>query len=286
MSLKIGGEPRIGLGRDVDGGQCAAVAPHLEPVLDDGERHVGLGQDFGRRAQQVAAHSHQVDLAAAGRGRHGISRRLDTVGQDAIRGAVQPSDASNHQTVGPDALDVGPHGEKTPGEIGDLGLARGVLQHRLAIGERRRHQKIFGRPDRHRGEANDGAGEAGRGGGVDIASTELDARAKLGQALQMQIDRPRADGTAARHRDPGFPAAGQQRSQHEHRGPHLAHQVIRRGRASNFLCPQRQRGARPIAGGIAVEAAHTDAELIEQMGQRRDIGEIGHVVENQPLAGQ
>ena len=44
----------------------------------------------------------------------------------------------------------------------------------------------------------------------------------------MKVDGANADGAAARQRDSRLPEARHQRSQHQHRGPHLLDQFIRR----------------------------------------------------------
>ena len=48
------------------------------------------------------------------------------------------------------------------GEIGDLRLARGVLDQALAAGEHRRHQGVVGGADRDLGEFDAVAGQAPR----------------------------------------------------------------------------------------------------------------------------
>jgi hypothetical protein len=50
------------------------------------------------------------------------------------------------------ALDLRAHGVQAVGEIDDFRLARRVLDHRVALGERRRHQHHMGCADRDFGE--------------------------------------------------------------------------------------------------------------------------------------
>src|SRR3546814_1487620 len=64
--------------------------------------------------------------------------------------------------------------------------------------------------------------------GVDVALLQADFGAKLLEAVQVEVDRARADGAAARQRHLGLADARHQRPQHQHRGAHLAHQVVRR----------------------------------------------------------
>ena len=62
--------------------------------------------------------------------------------------------------------------------------------------------------------------------GDDIAIFQRDGGAQRFQRLQVQIDRPGADGAAAGERDLGLAMAGQQRRQHLEAGAHFAHHVV------------------------------------------------------------
>jgi macrolide-specific efflux system membrane fusion protein len=62
---------------------------------------------------------------------------------------------------------------------------------------------------------------------VDVAAFERDIRAEGGQSLQVQVDRSRAPGAAARQRDERLALEGQQRAQHVDARAHLAHQIVR-----------------------------------------------------------
>jgi hypothetical protein len=99
------------------------------------------------------------------------------------------------------------------GQIDDLGLPRGVFQHRCALGQvaaisafsvaptdtmRKLDLAPAGRPE-------PGHGHSRRAG---------PARAHRLQRLQMQVDRARADGTAAGQRDDRLARPRQQRAQH------------------------------------------------------------------------
>ena len=62
---------------------------------------------------------------------------------------------------GAGAGDLGAHLDEAVGDVGDLGLARGVLDHGRAVGQRRRHQRGVGGADRDLRE-HDLAALAGR----------------------------------------------------------------------------------------------------------------------------
>ena len=74
-------------------------------------------------------------------------------GSTRVRGAVQPVDALDAQRRGADAVDLGAHLDEAIGDVADLRLARGVLDHGLALGKRRRHQHGMGGADRDLGKA-------------------------------------------------------------------------------------------------------------------------------------
>jgi hypothetical protein len=45
------------------------------------------------------------------------------------------------------AFDARAHRDQQLGQVDDLGLLRGVFQHRLAVGQRRGHQQVLGAGD-------------------------------------------------------------------------------------------------------------------------------------------
>ena len=72
---------------------------------------------------------------------------LDAVGHDRVRGAVQRAHALDGDAVGAGAADARAHRDEAAREVDDLRLARGVLEHRGAVRERRRHQQVLGAGD-------------------------------------------------------------------------------------------------------------------------------------------
>ena len=63
--------------------------------------------------------------------------------------AVQSLHALDHDAVGAGAVDLRAHGDEEIREVDDLGLARGVLEHGLAVGQRRGHHQVLGAGDGH-----------------------------------------------------------------------------------------------------------------------------------------
>ena len=109
---------------------------------------------------------------------------------------MQRLGAGDAQLVGADPLDLGAHGDQAARQVAYLGLARGIAQHRLAVGEARRHQEVFGGADRDCRELDLRALQPSRHPGVDVAVDQIDLGAELCQPLEVQIDRPVADGAA------------------------------------------------------------------------------------------
>jgi hypothetical protein len=95
------------------------------------------------------------------------------------------------------------------------------------LGERCRHHQHMGGADRDLGEGVAVAGEAVPGLGHDIAVFDLDLGAKRLQAVDEQVDRPRADGTTAGQRHLGLAHAGKQRPDDPEAGAHLGDQLVR-----------------------------------------------------------
>jgi len=66
------------------------------------------------------------------------------------------------------------------------------------------------------------------GAGLDVALLDDDVRPHRPQALDVEIDGPGADRTAARKGDLGLTVSGDQRPEHQDRGPHGLHELVGR----------------------------------------------------------
>ena len=82
-------------------------------------------------------------MAAGDRAGDQVGAALDAVGQHLVARPVQALDALDDDLVGAGALDLRAHRDQEIGQVDDLGLARGVLEHRLAVGQRRRHHQVL-----------------------------------------------------------------------------------------------------------------------------------------------
>ena len=94
----------------------------------------------------------------------------------------------------------------------------------------------------------------------------------------MQVHGARPDGATAGKRHPRPPGARQQRPQRQHRGAHLAHQVVRRRVPAQFRGAERQG---PLPAG-----ARLDPELAEKRHHGRDVADLRQVVQGQRVFAQ
>ena len=119
------------------------------------DRHVRAGLLHGveRRRHQLRPRALEQHVAAGHGDGERIGAGLDPVGQDAVPGAAEPADAFDHQRRGAGAGDLGAHLDEAIGEVGDLRLARGIVDDGRALGENRRHQGRMGAADGHFGKA-------------------------------------------------------------------------------------------------------------------------------------
>jgi hypothetical protein len=105
-------------------------------------------------------------------------------------------DALHDDAIAARAVDLRAHLLEHVRELDHLGLARGVLDHRLALGEARGHQHVL-RAVHGVEVERDAPADEPRRGRLDIAVVERELGAERAQALQVLIDRPHADRAAA-----------------------------------------------------------------------------------------
>ncbi len=228
----------------------------------------------------------QQHIAAGHGGRHRIGAGLDAVGQHFMRRAVQLRHALDLEAIGADAINPGAHRDEAFGDIGDLGLHRGILDHRRAAGERCRHHDGVRRPNRHFRQVHEIADEAAaRRPGHDIALVDVDLGPQFLEAVEEEIDRPRADGAAARQRHAGIALARQQRPDDPKAGAHHRDEFVGRGGVGDLGGME----GHALAGALVVTAAPTvhgdvDAMVLEDALELLDIGKTRHVLEDERLA--
>jgi hypothetical protein len=107
---------------------------------------------------------------------------------------------------------------------------------------------------------------------------DLDVGAHLAQALEMEIDRPGADGTPARQGDARAPVPGQQRPEHQHRGPHRLDQIVGRLERADTFHAHRS--------GLVTHDGGVGPQLFENPHHRPHVADAGQVVELDGLRRQ
>jgi hypothetical protein len=111
--------------------------------------------------------------------------------------ALEALGALDADDRGARARDVRAHGVQAVREVLDLRLTRGVFEDGRAFRQRGGQHGVLGGPDARHGEVDVRALQAVDGGGLHIALLDFQVRAHGFQRLQVQVDRPGADGTAA-----------------------------------------------------------------------------------------
>ena len=151
LGLQVGGEPRIGLRRDVDG---------MEEPLDAGDRAaVAVGLHGDADVPQPVHHGHHVvkpavadmHLTAGDRGGRHERPGLDPVRDDAVLHRVQVADAVDGQSRRADPADAGTHRVEAVGQVGNLRLAGGRFDDGPALGQGGGHHDV-GRAENGRAE--------------------------------------------------------------------------------------------------------------------------------------
>ena len=269
------------------GRDARAVAPDADAFVVRRDFGAGLLERIERALQKLRPRALQQHVAAGHRHRHRIGAGLDAVRQHAVARAAEPRHALDDQPRGADAGHPGAHLVEAVGDVADLGLLRGVLDHRRAARQHRRHQRGVGAAHRHLGKLDLAALEPVLGARNDIAGVDLDLRAERFQRHDQQIHRTRADGAAARHRNLRLAHARDQRRDHPETRAHFRNQIVR-GDSVDDARGDDVDGvavllalARPLAGHH-----HVDAVVGQDALQQAHVGEPRHVVENERLIGE
>ncbi len=106
------------------------------------------------------------------------------------------------------------------------------------------------------------------GNGLHVAVLQPDLGPQRLQALEVLIDRPRTDGTAAGQRNPRPAETGQKRPKHQYRGPHGLDQII--GRLNRIDAG----GVDPHAVALAIDAC---PQGFQQFCRGVDVAQTGNV---------
>ena len=154
-------------------------------------------------------------ITARHRRRDHVRPRLDAIRDDRIVRRAQFRHAVNLDAIRSRTADARPHHIEIVREINDLRLERRILKNRLSLGAGRRHHHILRRPDTREIEVDARPLEPVRRTRVNRALRDLDLRPECLKALEMQIDRARPNGAAARQGDFRVSLARKQRTHDE-----------------------------------------------------------------------
>lgn len=191
--------------------------------------------------------------------------------------AVQALDPFDPDHVASRALDFRAHRFEALGEVDDLRFARGVLDDRRSVGERRGHHEIFGSGHGHEIGADSCAFQLARARD-HVALLDADRRAHRLQTLDVLIDRTQADRTPAGQRHARFTAARKQRPQCQHRRAHRLDELVGGDRTRDIR-------RRKLDAELLVHR-YRDAHLSEQIEHGRDVAQVRHVFHEQRLPRQ
>ena len=154
------------------------------------------------------------------------------------------------------------------GEIHDFGLAGGVFENGISIGQRSSHDDIFSAAHCGHVESDFGTPEMAALAD-DVAFFQFEDRTHLFKAFEVLIHGTRANSAAAGQGDLRPAEAGKEGAEAEHGGPHGADEVI------GGLVDQRAGGH--IHGMIRIGTVA--AENFQKLERGVDVPQIGDVFE-------
>ena len=208
-------------------------------------------------------------MATAAAAQVPASMRSGIVTCSAAGELVHPVDLDR---VGPGALDPRAHRHQERGDVGDLGLTRGVVDHGGAARADRRHHQVLGGADAGVVERDRRPTEPG-GLGDEEPVLGSDSAPMRAEARDVQVDGTRPDLIAPGHRHAGSTGPRQQRPEHGGGGAHAAHEFV------GGLDRCERRGV--DRHGVAVPG-HAGAQMLEDLPHREAVLDPGHVAQHGP----
>ena len=161
---------------------------------------------------------HVLDQHLAPGGSHSshIGPRLDLVGDDGVGAASEPLHPVDLDHISARAPDIRPHRVEEVGQVHDMGLFRGVLDHRHALGQGGGQHDVHRGPHRDHVQIDLPPGQTAPVGdpGIDQAVAHVHLCPHGHEALDMLIDGPPAKVAAAGQGDLG-PAEPAEQGPHQ-----------------------------------------------------------------------
>ena len=198
LRLHIGGKARVFRGAKT---HCFRPRCHLraDPVRARRQDHANFTQLVERDIKDVGTRMRERHVTARGGDRAQEGRGFNAVSNNLVRCAMQALNAGDDEAIGADAIDFCAHGHEQVRQVRDFRLARGIVKNGFAFRQRGCHQQVFRAGD------GDHVGDDARalelsGFRMDVAGFDRDLRAHRLQTLDVLVDGPRTDRTAARQR--------------------------------------------------------------------------------------
>ena len=124
------------------------------------------------------------------------------------------------------AFDVGAHRGQHRAQVGDLGLARRVVDDRRALRVHCRREDVLRRPDTGELEGDIGAAQP-ISRCLDVAVLQFERGTHRFETFDVHVDRTAAEVVTAGQRQRDAAAATQQRTEHVDRRPDPLHELVR-----------------------------------------------------------
>ena len=271
--LEVGRHPRVGQRDEVDrprrrrSAGCGARPRVIDRRRPHRRAWAGTGRD-DRRGHRASVRSPPVATAAAAHVPASIRSGIVMCSVP-----VQRVHAVDLDRAASGAVDPRAHRHEELGDVGDLGLARGVVDHGRAARPHGGHHEVLGRADAGVVERDRGAPEpVGLGDQEPVLGPDLGAHAP--ETRDVQVDRARPDLVATGHRDP---RAGPARASSE---PSTA--VEARMRRTSSYGASTDVSVRGVdRDGVAVPG-DPGAQMLEHLAHREAVLDPGHVVQHGP----
>ncbi len=228
--------------------------------------------------RRLAVGHHQV--ASTDSTRHQKGSGFDAVGIDAMFGAVQLVHALNPDGRRARALDIRAHGYQQSGQVDHLRLPGAIFHQRIALSQNRRHQQVFRARHGDLVENNVRAMQP-LGPRFQIAVLLHDGRAHGLQPLEVQIDRPVANGATARLGHTGQPTARDQRTQHQRRSAHGLDDFVLGGRVGEHAATDGGAVLRPPIAEFDLGAHRS-----QQFSLGLDVADLGDILQHHFIFGE
>ena len=229
-------------------------------------------QQLGGDALQMLGDDVADEHLAPGGGHGGhISARLNLVRDNGVAAAGQALHPADLDHVGARAHDLRPHGVEEVGQIHDVGLLGGVLNDRQAVGQHGRQHDVHGGAHRDDVQIDLGAAHAAVFGlGMDVAAPHIHVGPHGHKALDVLVNGPSAEVTAARRGHLGGAEPAQQRPNKVIRGADFPRQLLRHTGVADVGAVHVHRGA--------VDGAHIGAQLLQNIQNQCHVADLGNVL--------